>query len=249
VEAALRRADAVFAPSSFTARRVEAVAGLAAGSVHVIPHALPPVPEVDRVAAHGRPRVLTVARLTRENRYKGVDMLLYAWPRVLSEVDAELLVVGEGPDADRLRSIARLLGVEDSVMFTGRLSDDDLAAAYASASVFAMPARHRLEPRPEGEGFGLVYAEAGARGLPVVASAGGGVDDVVRDRVNGLLVDPEDAADVARGIVTLLTDEALAARLGEEGRRFATTELAPERFRERIEALIRDDLRPRGLVT
>lgn len=245
---ALRRANVVFAPSRFTARRVEQVARLHPGSVRVIPHALPGLPDAPPRTPGPRPAVLTVARLTSENRYKGVDTLISAWPRVRSEIDAELVIVGDGPDRTRLAAIARLLGVEDSVRFTGRLSDEELARAYGSASVFALPGRHRLEPTPEGEGFGLVYVEAGARGLPVVASPGGGVDDVVRDGENGLLVDPKDAGDVARAIVTLLRDPALAARLGEEGRRLASTEFSADRFRERIVSLVLDDLRPRGLV-
>ncbi len=99
-----------------------------------------------------------------EHRYKGVDLLLRAWPKVRAEVDAELLVVGDGPDLSYLRGVAREEGVEDSVRFTGRVSDEELAAAYGSATVFALPARFRLSPTPEGEGFGLVYAEAGATG-------------------------------------------------------------------------------------
>ena len=249
VAEALRRADVVFAPSRFTARRVEEVAGLRAGSVQVVPHPCPPITDASTGERSARPRVLTVARLTPENRYKGVDLVLRAWPKVRAEVDAELMVIGDGPDLGYLRGIARDEGVEDSVRFAGRVSDQELATSYGSASVFALPVRHRLEPRPEGEGFGLVYVEAGAHGLPVVASAGGGVDDVVYDGVNGLLVDAWDPTAIAQGIVALLTDPALAGRLGEEGRRRAITEYAPERFRARIEVLVREDLRPRGLVT
>lgn len=249
VASAIRRADVVFAPSRFTARAVEEVAGLRPGSVRVIPHPLPPIGRGERGSAPGRPRVLTVARLVPEHRYKGVDLLLRAWPKVRAEVDAELLVVGDGPDLAYLRGIALEEGVEDSVRFTGQVSDEQLAAAYGSATVFALPARFRRSPTPEGEGFGLVYAEAGAYGVPVVASPGGGVEDVVQDGVNGLFVDAGDPADIARGIVTLLTDGGLAKRLGDEGRRLATTELDPERFRTRIESLVRGELRPRGLVT
>ena len=79
-----------------------------------------------------------------------------------------------GPDTSRLQRIAGALDLDGSVRFAGRVTDEQLAAAYASSSVFAMPGRHRLEPRPEGEGFGLVYVEAGAAGLPVIAGDGGG---------------------------------------------------------------------------
>ena len=248
---ALRDADAVFAPSVFTARRIEHVAGLVSGSVLVFPHAVPASLAADgpllEPHADARPSVLTVGRLTRECRYKGIDMLISAWPRVLATADADLVVVGEGPDRQRLESIVRRLGVTNRVRFAGRLSDHDLASAYASASVFAMPARFRLEPMPEGEGFGLVYVEAGARGIPVVAGTGGGVPDAVHDGVSGLLVDPDDAQAVADGIIRILDDPGLAAKLGDGGRELATTIFSFERFRASVDAMIRG-LRPKRVA-
>jgi phosphatidylinositol alpha-1,6-mannosyltransferase len=247
VARALQAANAVFAPSRFTAQRVEETAVLAAGSVRVIPHPR----TADLVEADGaRPAgktVLTVARLTTQNRYKGVDQLLYAWPTVVSAMGARLEIVGDGPDRGRLESIAELLGVADYVCFAGRLTDPELDLAYGRASVFAMPARHRLEPTPEGEGFGLVYVEAGAHGLPVVAGRGAGAEDVVVDGVSGLLVDPEDARAVADAVVGLLDDDALAARLGDGGRELARTRFAPEQFRATIDEMIKS-IDPPGLV-
>ena len=120
VATALRAADEVFAPSTFTARRIERVAGLPPGSVRVLPHCVSPEtaagPSGERAAP---PVVLAVARLTPENRYKGVDTLLYAWPRVLERVQAELLVVGDGPDLPRLRRIAEALDLDGAVRFAG----------------------------------------------------------------------------------------------------------------------------------
>jgi glycosyltransferase involved in cell wall biosynthesis len=251
VSKSLRDADIVFAPSNFTARRVEKVAGLDLGSVLVIPHAVSE--SLERVApqleaAGVRPIVLTVARLTRENRYKGIDVLISAWPLVLARNDVDLVVVGDGSDLRRLETLARLLGVTDRVRFAGRLSDDELASAYDRATLFAMPARFRLEPEPEGEGFGLVYVEAGARGIPVVAGTGGGIPDAVHDGVSGLLVDPEDPQAVADGILRILDDPGLAAKLGEGGRELAATTFSFERFRAAVDAMLRG-LRPTGAVS
>jgi phosphatidyl-myo-inositol dimannoside synthase len=248
VASALRAADLVFAPSNFTARRVEAVARLPAGSVRVVPHCVPPELATDRVDGSGQtvPTVVTVARLMPANRYKGVDTLLYAWPRVRERVDATLLVVGDGPDLDRLRRIAATFDLDGSVRFLARVSDQELRDVYARSAVFAMPTRHQLEPRPEGEGFGLVYAEAGAAGLPVVAGSGGGVDDVVRDGVNGLVVDGRDHAAVADAVVRLLSDPELARRLGEAGRELALGPFSYAAFRDHVGALIRE-LAPTGL--
>jgi len=157
---------------------------------------------------------------------------------VTREVDARLRIVGDGPDRARLESIARLLRIDDRVAFEGRLTDEELAAVYADATLFAMPARNRLEPTPEGEGFGLVYLEAGARGLPVIAGRGAGADEAIEDGVSGLLIDPESAQDVGTAIVRVLKNPDLAKRLGGGGRDLATTRYSPTLFRSRLMELI-----------
>ena len=231
----LQRADRVFAPSRFTADEVERRAGLSAGSVVVMPHCVPPELErrgADDPRARVPGRVLTVARLHPDHAYKGIDTLIEVWPQVVASVpDATLVVVGEGPDRARLQRLARARGVVEAVTFTGRLSDDDLAEAYERAALFAMPARHATGPGAQGEGFGVVYVEAGATGLPVVAGAGGGADDAVQHDVSGLVVDPTDHAAVAAAIVRVLTDDDLARRLGEGGRRLAETRFSYDAFR------------------
>src|SRR5207249_10983994 len=111
--------------------------------------------------------------------------------------DAELVIVGDGPDRQRLERTASLLRLDGRVRFAGRVSDEELASLYAGATVFALPGRARLGPHPEGEGFGLVFIEAGAAGLPVVAGRAGGTTEAVVDGETGLLVDPEDPDDIA----------------------------------------------------
>jgi phosphatidylinositol alpha-1,6-mannosyltransferase len=106
--------------------------------------------------------------------------------------------------------------------------------------VFALPSRLSVGPRAEGEGFGLVFVEAAAAGLPVVAGRGGAVDEVVEDGETGLLVDPRDANEVAAAVGRLLADPRMAARLGQAGRRRVVTEFTFERFRERMARLVGD---------
>jgi phosphatidylinositol alpha-1,6-mannosyltransferase len=239
---ALRRADQVFAPSRFTASEVERRAGLPAGSVTIVPHCLSP--ELDRVreaSSAGRVpgRVVTVARLHPHHRYKGIDTLLDAWPSIIGSVPhATLMVVGDGPDRPRLERQAHDLGVSESVEFRGNLTDTDLAQTYSTSSLFVLPARHRTGVGAEGEGFGLVFVEAGAAGLPVVAGAGGGADDAVESGVSGLLVDPLDRGAIAAATARLLTEPDLASRLGAGGRRLATTRFSFEAFTNRIVGLI-----------
>jgi len=247
---ALQRADRVFAPSRFTAEQVEGRARLPAGSVIVMPHCVPP--ELAGSAADAAVRVpssvLTVARLHPDHAYKGIDTLIDAWPTVTASLpDATLTVVGEGPDRERLQRRASDLGVADSIVFAGRLADDALAEAYATSSLFALPARHRTGPGAQGEGFGLVFVEAGVAGLPVIAGAGGGTDDAVEHDVSGLLVDPIDTAAVAAAIVRVLSDRELAARLGGGGRRLASTRYSYEAFRASVIGLV-DSMPIRGLV-
>ena len=241
VRAALVAADAVFAPSRFTAGQVERWAGLREGSVRVIPHCLPPdFPTDGQRKPTPSARVLAVARLVFEHAYKGIDTLLSAWPAVLAQVpEAELVVVGEGPDRARLDEMARSLGLDGRVRFLGAVSDEHLARCYAEAAVFALPSRCRVGPRAEGEGFGLVLLEAAAMGLPVVAGRSGAVPEVVRDGETGLLVDPEDPRAVAEAVVRLLADRDLARRMGETGRRWVTEEFSYGRFREDVGRLVR----------
>jgi glycosyltransferase involved in cell wall biosynthesis len=243
VRLALRHADVVFAGSRFTARAVEEGASLKGGSVRVIPYCVgleldDEVGELD-YAEPRIPMVLSVARLERNEQYKGVDTLIHAWPKVARRLpEAQLVVVGDGPDRPRLERIATSLGVRDRVSFLGRVSDEDLRRAYASASVFVLPGRCRLRPEPEGEGFGLVFAEAGLQGLATVAGDAGGTPEVVADGESGILVDPDDPEQVADATLRVLSDKDLAHRLGEGGRIRALRRFSYERFRESIEELM-----------
>jgi phosphatidylinositol alpha-1,6-mannosyltransferase len=234
------RADVAVAISEFTAT---AVAGHFRPKVLRIIHPCvgPPfagteaLTSGERADVAVRPRVITVARLDAGDAYKGVDTLLCGWPRVLDRVpEAELLVVGEGSARRSLERLSRLLGVEGRVRFLGRLSDHDLCHAYRSANVFAMPGRAHLGPRAYGEGFGIVFVEAAAIGLPVVAGRAGGAPEAMVDGVTGLLVDPLDPEDVAGAVCRLLLDPALARRMGAAGMRVAAERFSYPVFRDKV---------------
>ncbi|MGH9013421.1 MAG: glycosyltransferase family 4 protein [Acidimicrobiia bacterium] len=235
VRAALTRADRLLAISEFTADRLdEAVPGARTRTTVVSPGATV-VDIPDDPVARDSMLVLTVSRLDPEHAYKGVDTLLLAWPRVLMEVpNAHLTVVGDGGARAHLEGLARRLDVGKSVCFLGRVSDDELRSLYARTGLFALPGRARLGARPEGEGFGVVFLEAGAAGLPVVAGDAGGAREAVVDGETGLLVDPEDPDDVAEAIVWVLTDPAVARRLGTAGRRHANGPGSEAAFRARV---------------
>ncbi|MFG2646490.1 glycosyltransferase family 4 protein [Streptomyces sp. NPDC048436] len=186
-----------------------------------------------RLGLSDRPVVVCVSRLVPR---KGQDTLILAMPRILAGApEAVLLIVGGGPYEKELRKLAAETGVSDSVRFTGAVPWAELPAHYGAGDVFAMPCRTRRGGL-DVEGLGIVYLEASATGLPVVAGDSGGAPDAVLDGETGWVVrggSPEDAAD---RIVTLLGDAELRARMGERGREWVEErwrwDLLAERLRE-----------------
>ncbi|RBQ20244.1 alpha-(1-2)-phosphatidylinositol mannosyltransferase [Spongiactinospora rosea] len=172
-----------------------------------------------RLGLSGRPVAVCVSRLVPR---KGQDVLVRAWPRVLRAVpDAVLLLVGGGPGRRTLeRSAARLGG---SVRFTGPVPWTALPAHYDAGDVFAMPCRTRLGGI-DVEGLGIVYLEASATGLPVIAGSSGGAPDAVRHGETGLLVDGTSVEQVAAALVELLSDQGRARAMGDRGRAWTTRE-------------------------
>jgi phosphatidyl-myo-inositol dimannoside synthase len=212
----LRRADGVVAVSAFTQRLVQQ-AGVSPENIRVI-H--PGVDEVKSapVADHTEMSVVIVARLVE--RYKGHDVLFRAMARVRRGIpEARLHVVGDGPLRHELERLADGLSIAEGTIFHGRVTDGERSEILSRSTAFAMPSR--IDSRGAGEGFGIVYLEAGAHGLPVVAGWAGGAADAVVDGKTGFLVDPENPDAVARAVAVLLSDATIAARMGREGRRRA----------------------------
>ena len=162
-----------------------------------------------------RPVVVCVSRLVPR---KGQDVLIKALPLVRTAVpDAALLLVGGGPHAPHLRELAAQHGVADDVVLTGSVPWEELPAHYDAGDVFAMPCRSRFGGL-EVEGLGIVFLEASATGLPVVAGRSGGSPDAVLDGTTGYVVDGTEVEEVAARLVELLSDPARAKAMGEAGR-------------------------------
>jgi phosphatidylinositol alpha-1,6-mannosyltransferase len=182
-----------------------------------------------------RPVVVCVSRLVAR---KGQDMLIRALPALRARVAGTALVcVGDGPDRARLVRLARECGVERDVVFTGAVPPADLAAHYAAGSVFAMPSRTR-RGGVEVEGLGLVYLEAAACGLPVVAGASGGAPDTVREGETGYVVDGRGLARLTRVLGDLLADPAAAAEMGRRGRAWMSAEWGWDRRADQLGRLL-----------
>lgn len=177
-----------------------------------------PLPELK--AAH--PTLLTVSRLVSR---KGIDTVLQALPPLLLQLpNLRYDIVGDGPDRERLQKLTAALGLEKSVTFLGKLSASEMLAAYRRAHIFVMPAREEQE-NASMEGFGIVYLEASACGLPIVAGRSGGVVEAVQDGQTGLLVEPNNPQALADTLSHLLQDPEKMAQMGDHGRRWVETEM------------------------
>ncbi|WP_031044194.1 glycosyltransferase family 4 protein [Streptomyces sp. NRRL F-5650] len=210
-----RPIEAALAPGTRTARLVPGV------DTTVFRPGLDGGPVRDRYGLGRRPVILCAARLVPR---KGQDTLIRALPWVRRTVpDAMLLLVGDGPNALELRRLARAEGVLDSVVFAGGHPHHALPSFYAAATAFAMPCRTRKRGL-EVEGLGIVYLEAAASGLPVVAGDSGGAPDAVREGETGHVVDGRSVAATADRLTRLLRNPELARAMGEEGRHWVRTE-------------------------
>ncbi|WP_055470660.1 glycosyltransferase family 4 protein, partial [Streptomyces pathocidini] len=188
-----------------------------------------------RLGLADRPVVVCVSRLVPR---KGQDTLIRAMPRILAAVpDAVLLIVGGGPYRADLERLAAETGVADCVRFTGAVPWEELPAHYGAGDVFAMPCRTRRGGL-DVEGLGIVYLEASATGLPVVAGDSGGAPDAVLDGETGWVVRGESAEDAADRIATLLKDPELRRRMGERGRAWVEDRWRWDLLAERLAALL-----------
>ncbi len=142
-------------------------------------------------------RILTVARLSRYNPRKNVDGLLRALPLISSEIPWRYTVVGDGDDLPRLRTLARQLAIENRVVFRGGVDKADLLACYADADLFVLAARASDK---DVEGFGIVYLEAAAAGVPALASRAGGATDAVVNGETGIVITESSPRAIADGI-------------------------------------------------
>lgn len=188
-----------------------------------------------------RPMLLTIARLVR---HKGQDTAIRALALLADRApDARYVVVGQGDDADRLRALAAELHVADRVVFAGALTDDEIAEAYATATLYV--GLSRLAGTFEAEGFGISFLEAAASGTPSIAGRSGGVPSAVRDGETGLLVDPTAPDAAASAIAALLADAPRRLAMGATARRLAETHYNWDRVARETMAFVERVVPPR----
>ncbi len=162
-----------------------------------------------------RPVVVCVSRLMPR---KGQDALIKAWPDVQRAIpDAALLIVGGGPQRKKLEQLIASHSLTDAVVMTGTVPWEQLPAHYAAGDVFAMPCRTRNKGL-DVEGLGIVYLEASATGLPVIAGDSGGAPDAVLQGVTGEVVSGRSREQLVAAVTGLLADPARAHAMGQAGR-------------------------------
>jgi phosphatidylinositol alpha-1,6-mannosyltransferase len=180
---------------------------------------------VARYGLAGRPVLLTVGRLYAR---KGMDRTIQALPTLLRQIPNLIyLIVGEGSYRPTLEALIVELDLSRNVRFTGAVPHHELADHYSLGDVFIMANREMADG--ETEGFGLVFLEANACGLPVIAGCAGGSVDAVTDRVNGLVVDGNDQSSIAQAIVSMFQDDVLRDSLRVAGAQVALTSGWPQR--------------------
>jgi len=183
-----------------------------------------------------RPTVLCLSRLVPR---KGQDMLIRALPSIRQRVNgAALVIAGGGPYLAALRRLADRFGVSEHVTFTGGVPAADLPAYHAMADVFAMPCRTRGAGL-DVEGLGIVFLEASASGVPVIAGSSGGAPETVRHNKTGMVLDGRSVSQVADAVSDLLADPDRAAAMGAAGREWVTAQWRWDDLAGRLADLIR----------
>ena len=159
--------------------------------------------------------IVSVGRLVHR---KGQDFLIESMPQILKQVpSAHLLLVGQGPYRERLEKLVTKHSLQKSVSFIGRIQYKDLPGYICVGDIFAMPSRSRFAGL-EVEGLGIVYLEASACGLPVIAGTSGGAPDAVIEGVTGFVVNGTNTEEIANRAIQLLLDEKLRNSMGTAGR-------------------------------
>ncbi len=195
----------VIAISRYTRNRFLSWSDIEPEKVKVLPNAVSdrfgPGPKSlelqERYGTGNKKVLLTVGRLEKDEQYKGQDRIIRALSRLTEHYpNLVYMIVGEGNDRPRLEALVRDQGVGSSVIFTGAIPDEELPELYRLADAFVMPSTY--------EGFGFVFLEAAASGLPVLGGNRDGSVDALLDGRIGILVDPEDPQDLFNGLVKLI---------------------------------------------
>lgn len=242
----LRHADAVTVNSSATHAAAESLAPGLRGLTRIAMGATVPAPDVEARAAvlrdtyrrNAGPLLIFVGRLVEE---KGVGDLLTAIAILRPDLpDVTALIVGEGPDRKNFERLADQLGIGDLITFTGWLTIDEVQCHLRAADIFVGVSKPALDGTVEAQGIAFIEAMLASRSI--VATAIGGIGDIVQHYRTGLVVEPGAPEEVAKAISRLTSDHSLAERIGFEARQQAmlhhTRDVSAARFDALYERLL-----------
>jgi glycosyltransferase involved in cell wall biosynthesis len=234
-----RRMNRIMSVSAYTEREMMQRNALAQDRFCVFPNTLDPR-SASQHATLGRnalrlpqgPMLLSVARLASSEGYKNIRSVIESLPSVLARVpDTFYVIVGDGAKRKVFEQLAHSMGLADKVFLPGAVSDELLPSYYENCDLFVLPSIK--------EGFGIVFLEAMCHGKPCVGARSGGVPEVLRDGVSGLLVDPSNlATELPDAILRLLKDPALCRAMGAQGRADLETKFSFASFRGRLEQIL-----------
>jgi phosphatidylinositol alpha-1,6-mannosyltransferase len=208
----LRVVTKIASVSAYTAETMGREFHVRPAKFSLLPNAVDPLKSLPDANIREEATILTVTRLETGDREKNVGQMIRAVAKLKHTIPGlKYEIAGDGALRPELETLASDLGVSDCVKFLGLITDAELDAAYARATVFALPSSK--------EGFGIVYLEAWQRGLPVVCASKGAPKEIVADGVDGFVVDPGDVSMLADKLNLLLSRPELAAAMGESGRR------------------------------
>jgi phosphatidyl-myo-inositol dimannoside synthase len=223
---ALMAADTIVVVSRFTRDAVFDLLGSADPRVYLIANGVdntwfkPAAKRPDLLEAYGLQDCFVFVSVCRLLEKKGIDRAIMAFAEIArSDPSCRYLIVGSGPYSNSLRQMVEAVGMSNQVIFTDQVPSEDLVDHYALGDVFVMP--NRTIANGDTEGFGLVFLEANACGIPVIAGRDGGSTDAVQDGYNGLVVDGRSIEEIATAMRSLRRDGALRQRLREGGLKVA----------------------------
>jgi glycosyltransferase involved in cell wall biosynthesis len=212
----LRKSGILSCNSSHTRNEIERLAGREATVIGYGTTVQIAAPATKKHSEDTPPVILFTGRHIQR---KGIPYLIRAIPHILQQRAVRVVIAGDGDRREEWMALSRSLGLDGTIDFPGFVSNQHLGDLYGSCSVYVLPAIH--DERGDTEGLGVVLIEALQNAKPVVASAVGGIPDVIKHEETGLLVPEKNEVALAAAILRVLQDESLATRLAEAGQSFA----------------------------
>jgi len=206
----IKKADLIVTNSSYTENLLHSFYPQI--PTEVIPEGFSVVPKTSKKKEKNCKKILFVGRLVER---KGVEYLIRAMPLVTEQLEAKLDIVGDGELKTKFEELSHSLKLKDKVNFAGRVTEKLLDEYYQDCDVFVLPAI--VDKKGDTEGLGMVLVEALSYGKPVIASAVGGISDIVKDKKTGLLVPEKDEKALAQAIVAILKNPSWAEELAKAG--------------------------------